>query len=550
MRLLSKTVLRYFSALFVVCLFLVATFKTLPWALPQLHRWNSNAKAVGRWEPTVSLPIVPVAAALLPNSGQVLLWAADEANVFSNGTSHTLVVIFDPLTNTFTERNISTTHHNMFCPGLSLDRHGRPVITGGSTSNHTSIFDETSNLWIKGPPLNTGRGYHSQVTLSDGRVFTIGGSWSGGIGNKNGEVLDPAQTTWSPLPGASSAPMLTHDRQGLFAADNHAWLFAWSNASVFQAGPSATMNWYDTRAEGRTALAGRRGADADAMNGNAVMYDAAAGKVLALGGAESYADAPASRAAHLLTLSSPFRQPTVEQLAPMAFPRAYVNSVVLPTGDVLVVGGATYARQWTDSNATLEAELWSPRTRRFTSVARLPVPRTYHSFAVLLPDGRVLVGGGGLCWEKCGGDSGEGVNHLDVQLYVPPYLFGRNGGLRVRPRIEEISDTRVKVGAKLLLTTDGDIGGFSIVRYGSATHSVNTDQRRVPLDFITIPASEAEKSPRTGTRKQYQVTLPGDPGIVIPGYWMLFAITDDGVPSVAERLLIETKDIDTGKYKS
>ena len=49
------------------------------------------------------------------------------------------------------------------------------------------------------------------------------------------------------------------------------------------------MNWYNPGSGmGSTTPAGRRGNDADAMNGNAVIYDAVAGKIFTCGGAPSY----------------------------------------------------------------------------------------------------------------------------------------------------------------------------------------------------------------------------------------------------------------------
>ena len=65
-------------------------------------------------------------------------------------------------------------------------------------------------------------------------------------------------------------------------------LFAWKGATVFQAGPSLAMNWYDTNGEGSQVGAGNRTGDDDAMCGNAVMYDAIAGKILVTGGAVDY----------------------------------------------------------------------------------------------------------------------------------------------------------------------------------------------------------------------------------------------------------------------
>ena len=109
------------------------------------------------------------------------------------------------------------------------------------------------------------RGYQAQVTISTGDIFVIGASWSGGQGGKNGEIYSVSANTWTLLPGCPVAPMLTADAQGIFRADNHGWLFAWSDGYVFQAGPSAAMNWYGTAGGGSQTSAGTRAADGDSM---------------------------------------------------------------------------------------------------------------------------------------------------------------------------------------------------------------------------------------------------------------------------------------------
>ncbi len=48
------------------------------------------------------------------------------------------------------------------------------------------------------------------------------------------------------------------------------------------------MNWYDTNGNGSYHPAGTRTGDGDAMNGNAVMFDAVQGLILTLGGAPNY----------------------------------------------------------------------------------------------------------------------------------------------------------------------------------------------------------------------------------------------------------------------
>ena len=78
-----------------------------------------------------------------------------------------------------------------------------------------------------------------------------------------------------------------------------------------------------------------------------------------------------------------------------------------------------------ETKAILTPQIWNPSTGNWQSVASMQVPRMYHSAGVLLPDGRVLVAGGG----KFTGL----IDHRDAEIYSPPYLF--NG---VRPTITGI----------------------------------------------------------------------------------------------------------------
>ena len=102
----------------------------------------------------------------------------------------------------------------MFCPGISALPDGRILVNGGNDSAKTSIYNPATDAWTTGPPMTIPRGYQASTTLSDGRVFTIGGSWSGGgRGGKHGKIGEvwSAATGWTALPGAPAAPMLTAD---------------------------------------------------------------------------------------------------------------------------------------------------------------------------------------------------------------------------------------------------------------------------------------------------------------------------------------------------
>ncbi|KAK9246515.1 hypothetical protein V1506DRAFT_520806 [Lipomyces tetrasporus] len=470
----------------------------------------------GLWGLTINFPLVPVAASLQPNSGRVVVWSAYSARTFGGDNGRTVTALYDPTAQRVTERVVTNTGHDMFCPGISLDANGRTLVTGGSSTQKASIYTPTSDTWASAPNMIISRGYQSSATCGDGRIFVIGGSWSGWAGGKDAEIYDPTTNRWSLLPGCPVAPMLTGDTEGVFRSDNHAWLFGWKNGSVFQAGPSMAMNWYTTRGSGSQQMVGTRASDADSMCGTAIMYDAVAGTILTLGGSRNYQNSQASAAAHLITIGDPGTRPQVTKLGDMAYARIFHNSVVLPDGKVFTAGGQSVGAPFQDTNLQFIPEMWDPATTQFTQMTPNSTPRVYHSFALLLLDATILVGGGGLC-DTCS------ANHFDAQVFTPPYLLNSDGSKASRPVIGTVSSTSVVPGSTITVTVNMPVTSMSLIRYGSATHTVNTDQRRIPLTL----------TPAGSNANSYRVTIPNDYGIALPGYWMLFAIDGEGRPSVA-----------------
>ena len=174
------------------------------------------------------------------------------------------------------------------------------------------------------------------------------------------------------------------------------------------------------------------------------------------------------------------------------------------------------------------AEIWDPDTERWTLVqARHAVPRTYHSTAVLLQDGRILHGGGGLC-----GDTSSGrcdANHLDAKIFSPPYLFNSDGTMAPRPTIS-LNTRVIDLGKLLTVTSSEALSMISMIRYSSATHSTNTDQRRIELCGPNI---------RPCTASPADVRLPANAGVLIRGHWMVYGINSAGVPSVGANILVK-----------
>ena len=476
---------------------------------------NTNTPAFrGQWGNVVTTSVNPVGAAVLPD-GKVLIWSSYDRYTFSPGVAdQTLTAIFDPATGTTTERMVVETAHDMFCPGTSFLGDGRLMVTGGDTAAKSSIYNPGTATWISGGNMNIARGYQGQTVLDDGSAFVMGGSWSGGSLGKNGEVW--SNGVWRYLPNTLASVTLGPDPGGAATADRHPWVFAMGNGKVAHVGPSVAMNIYDTTvANGSTTSAGNRTGDVFSQNGTAVMYDI--GKILKSGGAPAYGGANATANSYTIDIGNGGIAPTPTGSLRLA--RGMHNTVVLPNGEVMVVGGMPVPNGFSDVNSIFVTEIWNPTTGSWRDAASTSVPRNYHSIALLLPDGRVISGGGGLCGQGCS------ANHSDVQIYSPSYLFKADGTAAVRPVISQAPGTALHSGA-IDITVTGGATQFSMVRFGAATHSVNTDQRRVPL----VAASQGNGV--------FRLSIPGS-AAAPPGNYMLFALDSNGVPSVARVVLVQ-----------
>ena len=139
--------------------------------------------------------------------------------------------------------------------------------------------------------------------------------------------------------------------------------------------------------------------------------------------------------------------------------------------------------------------------------------RLYHSISVLLPDARVLVGGGGA--------PGPQTN-TNMEIYNPPYLYDAVGCARRAARAD-VGARRGRTSAKRSIvefTNAADISRVTMVKAASVTHSWNMEQRFVELTFV-----------RNGSHLRIQA--PARAADAPPGFWMLFALNETGVPSVA-----------------
>jgi galactose oxidase len=486
----------------------------------QNQLWSISAAVLpSTWTSVIQLPVDPIAVGNLPN-GQLVMWSANDQYSFEGdigyGNGQTYTAVFDPSTGIASEVLVTNTGDDMFCPGTANLFNGNILVNGGDSSPKTSLYNPATALWTSDADMNIPRGYEGDTVLTNGSVMTLGGSWSGGEGGKSAEVWTQG-SGWTVLSGVPETPIVGPDPQGIYRGDNHLWLFSAPNGQVFHAGPSAQMHWITTSGSGSITSAGNRGNDPYAINGNAVLYDV--GMIMKTGGAPAYQDANAEANTYLININNGVNGVAVTQLAPMAYPRAFANGVVLPNGQVVIIGGQTYPVPFSDATAILIPEIWDPQTQVFRQLNAMQTPRVYHSTAILLPDGRVYEGGGGQCGAGCS------ANHFNTEILTPPYLLNADGSAATQPVITSASST-VTLGGTISAVTNSPVASFVLMRLSSVTHTVNNDQRRIPLQMQST----------NGT--SYVLTVPSNPGIVLPGNYWLFALTAQGVPSVAANVVV------------
>jgi hypothetical protein len=128
-----------------------------------------------------------------------------------------------------------------------------------------------------------------------------------------------------------------------------------------------------------------------------------------------------------------------------------------------------------------------------------------------MPDGRVLVAGGG----RFNGPS-EPTDQPSAEYYLPPYFFkGPRPGITSAP-------PAIQFGQTISVQTPDapNIGSVVLMRIGSVTHNFNMSQNYVPLTFQVVSGGLSVQAPANGN-------------LAPPGYYMLFVVNTNGVPSVA-----------------
>jgi len=469
--------------------------------------------AQGRFSAVIDWPIIPIHAALTP-TGQVVTYGTDGTGVWPRRLTFD---VWDPAKGTHTSEG-STQPIDLFCSTLA-ESNGRLYTFGGQTvgtedDGHGAVVSYLAGQGVRQEAEMTyRRWYPTANVLPDGDILVEGGSerGTGGGGVPVPERFDPA-SGWTTLDGARSSQAYGDFQQRWWYprswVDPRGNIFGLSGTQMYELDPDA---------RGSISMIGQFDRPNVGATSTAVMYRP--GKILQVGGGNFGTErlSDATNAATIIDVNGP--TPVISEASPALRARHWANSTVLPDGTVLLSGGSPQNNWWDD--VAMNPELWDPETDTWTTMAGHDKIRLYHSTALLLPDGRVMLGGGGA--------RGPQTN-LNVEFFEPPYLFDGDGdgdgdAAASRPQIES-APSEIRYGQSFPVSVSSDVRRFTLVRAGSVTHSFDSGQR-----FMELSA--------TGSGGQRRVNAPANGALAPPGTYLLTGLDAAGTPSVSSLVSIK-----------
>jgi hypothetical protein len=415
-------------------------------------------------------------------------------------------------------------------PFVTDREHGGPMGVGVSELEglrSAQIYDPATGNYTAVEPMKYGRWYPGLVTMGDGKVFVASGvtkliKSTQGSQVRRPELFDPATGTWADLGPQSENSLPLFPR--LHLMPNGKVFYAGVGQQFGPAGQAVdeitwvvqqffnpTVNKWETVGP---ALLGATGGAPQVMLAMDPPYDKA---TLLIAGGTPLIPSPGSwLASNLTQLVTVDAQGTVtnELTGNLNSRRWYSSGVTLPDGQVFVTSGADKDEVLTPGFElpVRTPELYDPATGTWTAMAPSARDRTYHNSALLLPDGRVLVGGHSPIWTGYGAthDAIPGVtanNDKDssFEVWSPPYLHRGP-----RPKLSGVQKG-VAWGSSFNIATPDAANIESVVlsRLPSPQHIVDSDARTLRLAFTKGAGTLTATAPPNG------IAAP-------PGYYYLF----------------------------
>jgi hypothetical protein len=326
------------------------------------------------------------------------------------------------------------------------------------------LYDPASGTFSRTGDMTTPRTGHTATLLPDGRVLIAGGQGPSGTALASAEVYDPASGTFAPTGdmiytrGYPAAILLASDKVLI------------AGGQVWQVKPSFTAELYDPSTATFTTV-GPLPVNASQLT---LLAD---GKILLQGTDEAGLFKPAlydPLTNALRTEAAPIREywqivtatllttgrvldtrtvtdegwptyiaelydPSTGAFAPgkMAAFRRQATATLLPDATVLIAGGGDSDLGWSNA-ATSGAELYDSVADMFSITGSMAENREGHT-ATLLPDGTVLIAGGGINFF---GTATAEIYHPNV-LIAAPALLSLSGASKGQGAILHAGTTRV-----------------------------------------------------------------------------------------------------------
>jgi galactose oxidase-like protein len=513
----------------------------------ELTEDTGAADQVGRWtQAPFQIPHVAINAVMLA-TGKVMFWGKSfPGEPINRGNA----ALWDPSkgtgSNAFTEvppppidpdgsGPQRTDTAPLFCSGQSLLPSGEVLITGGNRIfpdqyagdaytefaglNRAFTFNPWTQTWTEQPQMNHGRWYPGQVELPGGRTLILSGFTGeppGGITNRDLEMFTPAAQ-----PGGVGSMTLLPSGERPTGLYPH--LFTLPNSNVLLAGPGAgdsavlritDYTWHDLPRPSQTRSGGNAVLDPGPPSGS--------WRVTQIGGFPNWATAKGTRPATPTTetINAKDAGRGWQRGASLNLSRSYGNTVLLPDGSMVMVGGGVGYTTLNEKHAIdgtgerRQVELYDPATQQWRLGPAEVEDRGYHSTALLLPNGKVWSAGDDKyplepdgSWERT--DTAE--------MYSPPYLFKGP-----RPKIVS-TPSELRWGDVFSVSLDPAVPVDSavLVAPSATTHGADSNQRVIKLAVKQIQGDRID------------LVAPPKPAVAPPGYYMLFVL-HQGVPSIAK----------------
>lgn len=220
----------------------------------------------------------------------------------------------------------------------------------------------------------------------------------------------------------------------------------------------------------------------------------------------------------------------------MPEPRGMVEGVLLLDGTVLWINGCQQGAQGFGlaSNPALQALIYDPSADSWTVSGTADIARLYHSVALLLLDGTVLIAGSNpnempvtMEHVEFGNQYKAFPTDFRIEIWTPPYLRGQNASRR--PKNVRFSRLDLEMGSSFSIdfNTTETLTSLEIVLYagGFVTHSLHMGQVMVYLahnDWYSL----------VGSLMRVEVCVPGDIKLA-PGPYVVYVVAN-GVPGIGQ----------------